>query len=864
MAYRLQYSDYSTASGPPDPAAWVGPPGPPGPVGPPGPIGPAGDEGSIVSVLDHGAKGDGSVDDTAAIQSVLNAYAGKATVFVPDTGSAYMVSPLTVPTGTDLLIYGTLKLRPGSAQGLLFLNHVNNVTVRGHGTIDGNMTAQTAGQLSAGINADLCDNVSVSGITLQNAHNWNFNITRSTRVRLFGAKMLGGGNSSEFASGCDDCWVTNCTVDGCADYGFAFYGGVTNSGAIGNIFRNSNVGVFVLADAGQPAPCNNIIIANNIAYNNLSSGIVCDTAVAAIHKNITITGNRCYGNTTGGGTTTSEIWVDHTNVAAINGNVIEGDATSGGSAYGIGLGAGLTDAVVTGNAVYNIGTSTLPGTALYLNAPGDILVSANIFHEFRSPGYMTSSVGGTAGAENSFLSNSCELPVTLIYQSDTTIDYGGTGVHFVPPGNGSFIQAAHDALPATGGTILLSANTTYVLTAALTLIKPNITLLAPSWNTTIQRGPGVTASNLLTLSGQGCLVEGMTFDGNNVASSAGAEVAISGANSRITNVHVINSAAIVCISASAPGCRVDHCTISGRNSTTQQSYGIWALNHVPVTIDHNTVAGTGVAGIAADGPGTIIEANTISGCCSYTGIGGGQIFLDNTTGTATDVGFTVTGNYIGKGASNGAGGIEATGRNIAITGNTIINQMASAIYIHSGRGFNIAGNNIVNTGLNGDGAEDGIVVGGGVTDFVISANRIGDDQATVTMRFAVNISSGASDRYSIVGNVLGPCTWTQGALTDNGTGTNKTIQHNVGVETYMLGVGTSATVNMPPGPLLLLIGAGTVTAIGAPNTATGRTVIIIATAVVTFQQGNNIANTVTMAPPAPTYATFDGTSWRFK
>jgi len=40
MAYRLNYSDYSTTtSGPPDPAAWVGPPGPPGPTGATGPQG---------------------------------------------------------------------------------------------------------------------------------------------------------------------------------------------------------------------------------------------------------------------------------------------------------------------------------------------------------------------------------------------------------------------------------------------------------------------------------------------------------------------------------------------------------------------------------------------------------------------------------------------------------------------------------------------------------------------------------------------------------------------------------------------------------------------------------------------------------
>ena len=45
MAYKLQYSDYSTTEGPPNPAAWVGPPGPPGPVGPSGPQGATGPQG---------------------------------------------------------------------------------------------------------------------------------------------------------------------------------------------------------------------------------------------------------------------------------------------------------------------------------------------------------------------------------------------------------------------------------------------------------------------------------------------------------------------------------------------------------------------------------------------------------------------------------------------------------------------------------------------------------------------------------------------------------------------------------------------------------------------------------------------------
>lgn len=57
MTYKLKYSDYSTPSGPPDPASWIGPPGPMGPAGPTGPQGEQGDPG----VLDPEAPADGPV-----------------------------------------------------------------------------------------------------------------------------------------------------------------------------------------------------------------------------------------------------------------------------------------------------------------------------------------------------------------------------------------------------------------------------------------------------------------------------------------------------------------------------------------------------------------------------------------------------------------------------------------------------------------------------------------------------------------------------------------------------------------------------------------------------------------------------------
>ena len=67
---------------------------------------------------------------------------------------------------------------------------------------------------------------------------------------------------------------------------------------------------------------------------------------------------------------------------------------------------------------------------------------------------------------------------------------------------------------------------------------------------------------------------------------------------------------------------------------------------------------------------------------------------------------------------------------------------------------------------------------GGPTDFVISGNRIADERTTPMMRYAIAIYDGASDRYTITGNILIPNS-TQ-AIYDGGTGMNKIIANNIG------------------------------------------------------------------------------------
>ena len=100
---------------------------------------------NVANVLDYGAKGDGTTDDTAAIQAVLNAYAGKATVFIPWTPTS-LQDQQADDTGQhhSLLLHGKLFALSGLVSGYIDIINVSNVSIEGYGSIDANGPAQTA------------------------------------------------------------------------------------------------------------------------------------------------------------------------------------------------------------------------------------------------------------------------------------------------------------------------------------------------------------------------------------------------------------------------------------------------------------------------------------------------------------------------------------------------------------------------------------------------------------------------------------------------------------------------------------------------------------------------------------------------
>jgi hypothetical protein len=289
--------------------------------------------------------------------------------------------------------------------------------------VDGNK-ANNLANTGAGVSTFQCSNIFISGITIRNAVLWNLNVVASSHVRIDRVSLIGGTNSNEFAQGCDDCWLTNSLVDGPdGDGGFAFYGGVTNSGAIGNVVRhagtatNANMrGLYILADGDQTAPCKNIVLSSNIVHNCSGSGIYCDSASGANHQDIIIANNQCHDNGTSGVGPEADIGVSSTYNVLIIGNQSLRFGSSTVAQQGIFIGA-CTGVSIVNNVVGDVGIGGTSGVGLQVQGTNAMSASGNHFYNLGSE--MATSIAGTAGVENAFIGNLCDKPITITLQPDT-------------------------------------------------------------------------------------------------------------------------------------------------------------------------------------------------------------------------------------------------------------------------------------------------------------------------------------------------------------------------------------------------------------------------------------------------------------
>lgn len=198
-----------------------------------------------LSVTDFGAKGDGVSDDTAAIQTAINAVAEGGRVYVPK--GIYYIRPIilksnmTLELEKDAVLLGSVKeadypVWPGELsdmvtgekyqcatwegcpaschQPFISAHRAKNVSIIGRGEIDGN--AQNSGwwinpkERKIGrprlffIND--CDNVTLHGITVRNSPSWTIHPFFSRDFSLLDARV----NAPKDSPNTDGCDPESC------------------------------------------------------------------------------------------------------------------------------------------------------------------------------------------------------------------------------------------------------------------------------------------------------------------------------------------------------------------------------------------------------------------------------------------------------------------------------------------------------------------------------------------------------------------------------------------------------------------------------------------------------------------------------
>ena len=190
---------------------------------------PASSEPARLSVRDHGARGDGKANDTAAIQAAIDAAAPGSVVFFPSgdylSGTLRLRSRLVLrlaagatliasPDDADFDPYEELEYESFADRettdftfALLQGRRLQHLSIIGPGRIDGNRRSRGGPKPIA---LKQCRHITIRDLTLENAPNYNISLLGCDHVDIRGVSIRNG-----YADGIDPDCCRHVRIAGC-------------------------------------------------------------------------------------------------------------------------------------------------------------------------------------------------------------------------------------------------------------------------------------------------------------------------------------------------------------------------------------------------------------------------------------------------------------------------------------------------------------------------------------------------------------------------------------------------------------------------------------------------------------------------
>jgi parallel beta-helix repeat protein len=320
----------------------------------------------FVSVKDFGAAGDGTTDDTTAIQSALNS--GAVNVFIPK--GTYLISQITMPS--NVRFYGggvgsVIKVKNGANTNAIVSSSASGFSLE-HFKLDGNYTNQTSG---SGIVLSTPIYAKIKNVRVENVYGT--------------AILLSSGYGNEVAGNT----VITC---GKLAAGYGIYAFCSNYNKIENNYvTDTCIGIVVEASGVGLTANHNTVVGNTSIFNRQDftqsgAGFHIEESVSGEVKYNTVTGNTFNSNIGPGVSITEssntvlsgntianndDIGVSVASAEYLNivGNVISGNGAAAAAGYQCGIYADAASGIIASNITTDSveGIKTVGASALLIH-----------------------------------------------------------------------------------------------------------------------------------------------------------------------------------------------------------------------------------------------------------------------------------------------------------------------------------------------------------------------------------------------------------------------------------------------------------------------------------------------------------------